>query len=119
MSASSPTPPGALPHRLLTDGSSDEARKLFEVRREQWRRICRNNLLACATEVLEPRGFKPAQHHRLICEEVEAVIRGQVPRLILLAPPGSAKTTFVSHIGPAQFFAGHSHANIIAVSHTA
>ncbi len=119
MSAASPLPPGTLPARLLADGDKDAARKLYEVKREQWRRVCRQNLLACASELLEPRGFRPAQHHELFCAELEAVARGQVAKLILIAPPGSAKTTYTSHIAPAWYFAGHPHSNIIAVSHTA
>jgi hypothetical protein len=63
--------------------------------------------------------MKPAQHHGLFCAEIEAVTRGQVPKLILIAPRGSAKTTYVSHLTPAQFFAAHPNSNIIAVSHTA
>jgi predicted phage terminase large subunit-like protein len=99
------------PQRLL------QAR-LLELERERWRRVCRGNLLAFAIEALSPRGMKPATHHELFCAEIEAVTRGQVPKLILIAPRGSAKTTYVSHLTPAQFFAAHPNSNIIAVSHT-
>jgi predicted phage terminase large subunit-like protein len=98
--------------------SSEDIRKLFEIRREQWRRLCRQNLLACATALLEPRGYTPAQHHELFCREIEAVVRGQNPRLILISPRGSAKSTYASNISPAWLFAMRPGARIIAVSHT-
>jgi predicted phage terminase large subunit-like protein len=98
--------------------SSENVRKLFEFRREQWHRLCRQNLLACATQLLEPRGMVPARHHELFCREVEAVVHGQVPRLILISPRGSAKSTYASHIAPAWLFALRSGARIITVSHT-
>jgi hypothetical protein len=92
--------------------------RLLELERERWRRVCRSNLLAFAIEALSPRGMKPARHHELFCAEIEAVTRGQVPKLILIAPRGSAKTTYVSHLTPAQFFAAHPNSNVIVVSHT-
>jgi predicted phage terminase large subunit-like protein len=98
--------------------SSENARKLLEARREQWHRLCRQSLLACAKELLEPMGFAPAEHHRLFCHEIEAVVHGQNPRLILIAPRGSAKSTYASHIAPAWLFAMRPNARILAVSHT-
>jgi hypothetical protein len=99
------------PHRLQA--------RLLELKREQWRRVCRRSLLPFAIEALAPRGMGPAKHHELFCVEIEAVTRGQVPKLILIAPRGSATTTYVSHLTPAQFFAAHPNSNIIAVFHTA
>lgn len=92
--------------------------RLFEVRREQWRRICRTDLVAFATEALAPKEEKPARHHIRICREVEALVRGAVRRLIILAPPGSAKTTYVSRISPAWLLV-RPNTHIIGVSHTA
>ena len=40
-----------------------DVRKLLEVRREQWARLCRSNLLACATALLEPEW--PEGHDRV------------------------------------------------------
>jgi predicted phage terminase large subunit-like protein len=97
---------------------SEDIRKLLELRREQWARICRGNLLACATALLEPRGYTPARHHELFCTEIEAVVRGTARRLILISPRGSAKSTYASNIAPAWLFAMRPGARIIAVSHT-
>jgi hypothetical protein len=33
----------------------------------------------------------PARHHRLLLERLEAVERGDIPRLMIFMPPGSAK----------------------------
>lgn len=94
-------------------------RRLLELEQERWRRVCRSNLLAFSIEALAVRGVRPAKHHELFCNEIAAVTNGQTPKLILIAPRGSAKTTYVSHLTPAQFFAAHPNTNIIAVSHTA
>jgi predicted phage terminase large subunit-like protein len=44
---------------------------------------------------------------------------GRTSRLMITAPPGSAKTTYVSRLFPAWFFATHPRSNIIGVSHVA
>src|SRR5712664_3115906 len=67
-----------------------------EIRRELWERRCRNELLPWCIEALEPAGLLPAKHHRLIISELEKVISGQCKRLMLFAPPGSAKSTYVT-----------------------
>ena len=41
-------------------------------------------------------GFEPAAHHQLIISELEALERDEFDRLAVSAPPGSAKTTYVS-----------------------
>ncbi len=38
-------------------------------------------------------GYKPAKHHQLLIEKLEAVERGEIRRLMLFMPPGSAKST--------------------------
>jgi len=60
----------------------------------------------------------PAHHHRLIVSELEQVAKGNIKRLMILAPPGSAKTTYASSLFPSWFFAFRSRSSIIAVSHT-
>jgi len=78
---------------------SDPAR-LYQLRTEHWRRMCRRELVPFAVHALTPKGETPARHHRRICAELEAVARGDVLRLMVLAPPGSAKTTYVSRLFP-------------------
>lgn len=38
----------------------------------------------------------PALHHQLLLEKLDAVARGDIDRLIVLMPPGSAKSTYAS-----------------------
>jgi predicted phage terminase large subunit-like protein len=71
------------------------------------------------TEWCRLNGFEPAAHHKLIIEELEAVARGDVSRLALFLPPGSAKSTYASILFPPWFLAQRPNANIIASSHTA
>jgi predicted phage terminase large subunit-like protein len=93
-------------------------RRLFDLRQEQWRRVCRADLTSFAVEALASRGEVPARHHRRICAELEAVASGEAERLMILAPPGSAKTTYASRLFPAWYFATRPRTNIIAASHT-
>jgi predicted phage terminase large subunit-like protein len=104
----------------MGDREEGEARRrLLELEQEQWHRQCRQSFISFCIEALSARGETPALHHRLICSEVEAIARGKRERLMILAPPGSAKTTYVSRLFPAWFFAFRPNSSIIACSHTA
>jgi predicted phage terminase large subunit-like protein len=46
------------------------------------------------------------------------VARGDIKRLAIFMPPGSAKSTYASILFPAWFLARHPTANILAASHT-
>ena len=81
---------------------SDDARKLLELEQEQWRRQCRQSFISFCIEALSSRGETPALHHRLIARELEALARGRSKRLMILAPPGSAKTTYTSRLFPVE-----------------
>jgi predicted phage terminase large subunit-like protein len=98
--------------------ASDTAR-LLELEREQWFRRCRVDFLSFAVEGVAAQNLVPARHHRLIIGELQAIAEGKVDRLMILAPPGSAKTTYTSRLFPAWFFAHKPRSNIIAASHTA
>ncbi len=45
---------------------------------------------------LKAQGMVPARHHRLMIEELEGLAAGRFDRLMLLLPPGSAKSTYTS-----------------------
>ena len=97
---------------------SDQQR-LFELRSAQWRRICQRDFLPFCIHALAPRGESPARHHQRICVELQAVARGDTHRLMILAPPGSAKTTYSTRLFAAWFLAQRAYLNIITASHTA
>src|SRR5512139_1561728 len=63
-------------------------------------------------------GITPALHHELIIRELESVERGEVTRLMLALPPGSAKSTYTSVEFPPWFIGRNPKASIIAASHT-
>lgn len=82
------------------------------------RRSLRTNLLAWATEVLADAGQAPALHHRRLIEELDDIARGRIDRLMVLMPPGSAKSTYASVLFPPWWFTQHPASSVIAVSHT-
>ena len=51
--------------------------------------------------------YIPAEHHRLIIEQLERLERGEVINLMILSPPGSAKSTYVSMLFPAWYLGRH------------
>lgn len=65
------------------------------------------------------QGFVPAQHHEILLDRLEAVERGDIRRLMVLMPPGSAKSTYASILFPAWYFSRNPMNSIIAGSHTA
>jgi predicted phage terminase large subunit-like protein len=85
------------------------------------RRRIRTDLDAWCTEVLRPLGFKPAAHHRLLIHKLQALANGTAPKrkLMVLMPPGSAKSTYASDLFPAWFLAQRPNLSVIAASNTA
>ncbi len=83
------------------------------------REAVRSNLEDWARVALASNGHGPAAHHRLMMSELERVARGEDDRLMLLLPPGSAKSTYASVLFPAWWLARHPSSSVIATSHTA
>jgi predicted phage terminase large subunit-like protein len=81
-------------------------------------RLLRNQLRGSLQKWCEYNGFRPARHHRLIIEKLEAVARGDIIRLALFMPPGSAKSTYTSILFPPWLLAQDPKALILAASHT-
>lgn len=63
-------------------------------------------------------GIKPAKHHKLLIDGLEAVERGEIERLMVCMPPGSAKSTYTSVEFPAWFLGRNPGLSVIAASHT-
>lgn len=82
------------------------------------RHSVRQNLLAWTKEVLSDTGYAPAAHHQYLLAELDALTRGRNDRLMILMPPGSAKSTYASILFPPWWFTQHPGSSIIAVSHT-
>jgi predicted phage terminase large subunit-like protein len=78
----------------------------------------RGTLRAWAEEVLKKSGYRPAAHQLYLVSELESLSNGVYDRLMILMPPGSAKSTYASVIFPAWWFAQHPGSSIIAASHS-
>ena len=63
-------------------------------------------------------GYRFAAHHRRLMLELEAVERGEVLRLMLFLPPGSAKSTYASILFPPWFMGRNIAASVLGVSNT-
>ncbi len=79
-------------------------------------RIQAQRSLAHCIGVLAP-DIMPARHHRLVIEKLEAVERGEIPRLMICMPPGSAKSTYASILFPPWFLGRNPKRSIIGASH--
>ena len=77
------------------------------------RRTIRNSL----TEWASHKGFEPASHHQLFIREIEAFLKSEDEVLLLFAPPGSAKSTYVSVLLPSWYLAGNPTHSILAATH--
>lgn len=64
------------------------------------------------------KGFEPAKHHLLIINEIELFLASDDEVLLLFAPPGSAKSTYVSILLPSWYLAGHPTHSILAATHS-
>ncbi len=88
---------------------ADAAQKILDRRAARrslvsWSRVC---------------GYEPALHHRFLIDKLEAVVRGEVPRLAIFLPPGSAKSTYASVLFPPWFLAQRPNSAILVCSHSA
>jgi len=59
----------------------------------------------------------PAAHHRLLLNALTKVQTGEIKRLMINLPPGSAKSTYASKLFPPWFFAQKENQDMIGVSH--
>jgi predicted phage terminase large subunit-like protein len=60
----------------------------------------------------------PAAHHEQICSALDDLLADAYDELIILAPPGSAKSTYTSHVLPSYFLGHHPQKNVILGTHT-
>lgn len=70
------------------------------------------------TEWAKVCGFTPALHHRFIIAKLEAAARGDIRRLAIFLPPGSAKSTYSSILYPPWFLAQRPNSAILTCSHS-
>lgn len=87
-------------------------RRLLE---EQGRRQVKRSLESWARY----KGFDLAAHHRLICNEVQSFLfNSDLDVLLLHAPPGSAKSTYISVLLPPWYLANFPQNNVLFATHS-
>lgn len=84
---------------------------------EAQRRLLAQSRLAGFIDYLDI-GFTPARHHKLLLDKLEAVERGEIKRLMVFMPPGSAKSTYGSVLFPSWYLGRNKGKSVIAASHT-
>ena len=70
------------------------------------------------TDWARHKGFDPAKHHQLIINEIESFLQSEDEVLLLFAPPGSAKSTYVSILLPSWYLANNPSHSILAATHS-
>lgn len=63
------------------------------------------------------RQAKLAAHHQLLCEKLQGVEDGTIPNLMLLLPPGSAKSTYADVVFVPWYMSRKSRRNVILASY--
>jgi hypothetical protein len=102
---------------IAVDEERETLEMLARLERASWERECKRDLTAWTLEALAPMEQEPARHHQLLLQHLEKVARGEIKRLMVLMPPGSAKSTYSSILFPPWFFAQRDNAQIIGASH--
>ena len=90
---------------------ADAATELLARRkaRETFTEYCRYRL---------PEDMTLAPHHKLLTDALDEVEKGECDRLLVMMPPGSAKSTYGSVYFPEYFAGRNPQLSIIAASHT-
>jgi hypothetical protein len=97
--------------RLLADAGR------FAQKERDRRELARERLLEFTTYTY-PR-YQPAYHHRLICEKLEAVERGELRRLMIFMPPRHGKSELASRRFPPFVLGRNPDKEIISASYGA
>lgn len=95
--------------------TAEEEIEFIRLMEEQTAYMARDDLGGYANLVL---GFKPARHHKLLIQALEEVADGLWDLLLVMMPPGSAKSSYGSVAFPAWYLGRHPNRCVIAASHT-
>lgn len=97
---------GLSPEQLVSPAGKALAHRLLRTNFEAWCRFA-----------LRHKGEEPAKHHRLVIKVIEDVTEGRLDNVIVLMPPGSAKSTYLSVLGPPWYLNRHPQNLILACSY--
>lgn len=95
---------------ILSSGGIPAAKWLSQFERYDAQASLEGFISAVAPE------FVPARHHKLIIAKLEDVAAGRSKRVMIFAPPGSAKSSYVSILFPPYYLGKHPHNSIIGAS---
>lgn len=105
-------------HELLTalPGWADRADRAAAAAELESRRGARGSLRGYIDRFTwEP---EPAAHHLLLIQKLEEIVTGNLKRLMIFMPPGSAKSYYASVMTPGYALGRNPRWNVIAASHT-
>lgn len=102
------------------DNATPEQRRKLSQYVQGYRRVrSREDYGTWCRTVMAARDLAPAAHHQLMIRKVESVVNGTGPRrLIINAPPGSAKSTYTSELLPVHLLNRFPRFNFIGASNT-
>ena len=84
---------------------------------EKKRRNQARKSLTDFTQYTKP-DFETADHHKIICEKLEAVERGEIDRLMIFAPPRHTKSELASRRFPAWYLGRNPNKQIITATYS-
>lgn len=59
----------------------------------------------------------PVAHHQLVCDTMDRVFAGELNRVIIMMPPGSAKSTYATVRAPAYLLGRYGKKGVISASY--
>lgn len=80
--------------------------------------LYRRKIRRSLTEWARYKGFEPAAHHQCIIDNVEEFLASDEQVLLIFAPPGSAKSTYISHLLAASYLARNPTHSILFATHS-
>ena len=92
--------------------------ELLGLLQEKKRRLLAQQNLLAFTEYTTPR-WSPGRIHRVVCEQLDRVVRREIDRLLLLCPPQHGKSQITSRRFPAYILGREPTEDWIAASATA
>ena len=78
----------------------------------------RQRVRSSLAEFARATGKEPAAHHLYIMKYLEQISRGELHRLLIACPPGSAKSEICSVWIPASYLVNHPANHVLCCSHT-
>jgi len=89
---------------------------LEDLRRQEAKLLAQTRLASFAHYMLE---VSPALHHKIICNAMDELLNDDYDELIILAPPGSAKSTYTSIALPSYFMGRFPKGHVLTASYSA